>query len=66
MKIIVKVSMWLLVIGGLAWGLEGLTEINIFDVLIYPISPVLENIVDVIIGLAALVGAYVLITHKEV
>jgi uncharacterized membrane protein YuzA (DUF378 family) len=66
MKTIVKVSMWLLVIGGLAWGLEGLAEINIFDVLILPISPVLENAVDILIGLAALVGAYALITHKQV
>ena len=67
MKAIVKISMWLLIIGGLAWGLEGLTEINIFDVVLLPIAPhIVENIVEVIIGLAALVGAYVMITHKEV
>lgn len=66
MKVIIKISMWLLVIGGLAWGLEGLIEINIFDVVFLPISPILENIVDILIGLAGLVGAYVLITHKEV
>ena len=64
MKTLIKVSLWILVIGGLAWGLEGLTEINIFDMLILPISPVLENIVDIIIGLAALVAAWALVTKQ--
>lgn len=58
--------MWILVIGGLAWGLEGLTEINIFDVVILSVAPhIVENAVEVIIGLAALIGAYALIVKKE-
>ncbi|MBU0686518.1 MAG: DUF378 domain-containing protein [Candidatus Margulisbacteria bacterium] len=66
MKLLIKISLWLLVLGGLAWGLEGLTEINIFDAVLLPIAPhIVENAVEVIIGLAALVGAYALITHKE-
>ncbi|MBU0573947.1 MAG: DUF378 domain-containing protein [Candidatus Margulisbacteria bacterium] len=64
MKVLAKISIWLLVLGGLAWGLEGIAEINIFDVLILPVSPILENIVDVIIGIAALVVAYDTITKK--
>ena len=66
MKLLIKISLWLLVFGGLAWGLEGLTEINIFDAVLLPIAPhIVETLAEVIIGLAALVGAYALITKQQ-
>jgi uncharacterized membrane protein YuzA (DUF378 family) len=64
MKVLMRVSLWLLVIAGLAWGLEGLTEINLFDVVFLPVSHLLENGVEVLIGLAALLVGYDLLTKK--
>jgi uncharacterized membrane protein YuzA (DUF378 family) len=64
MKTLGKVAAWLLVIGGLAWGIEGLTEINIFDKLLGSVH-ILETLVDVLIGIAALYMAYVLLIEKE-
>ncbi|MFC1571861.1 hypothetical protein ACFL31_04865 [Candidatus Margulisiibacteriota bacterium] len=65
MKNVIKISYWLAVIAALAWGLEGLAEINIFDAVILPFAPhIVENGVEVIIGLAGLIVGYDLITKK--
>ena len=64
-KLLLKISLWLLIIGGLAWGLDGIAEINIFDVVILPISHALENIIDILIGLAAVLVGYDLLTKKS-
>ncbi|MGV8176231.1 MAG: DUF378 domain-containing protein [Candidatus Bilamarchaeaceae archaeon] len=62
MDTLMKVAMWLLVIGGLAWGLEGLTEINIFDMVFLGFGHVVETLVDVALGLSALYVAFGLAT----
>jgi len=60
-----KLVAWLLVIGGLNWGLVGLgyflnTDLNVVNMLLGAWAAV-ENLVYVVVGLAALWKAYVLV-----
>ncbi|MEK6954108.1 MAG: DUF378 domain-containing protein [Candidatus Micrarchaeota archaeon] len=54
------VSMWLLIIGGLNWGLSGIgyfvkTNLNVVN-LIFGSMPLLENIVYLLVGVAAIMA----------
>ena len=53
---------WLLVVGGLLWGYEGLTGMNL---LVSVVGMQLANIVEIIVGIAALVVAYLKLTMKS-
>jgi len=64
MKAVKMISIWLLIIGGLAWGFEGLTDKDVFE-MITSSYPMLETVIDVLIGLAALFVGYKVITSKE-
>lgn len=52
---------WLLVVGGLLWGYEGLTGMNL---LVSVLGLQLANILEIIVGIAALVVAYLKLTTK--
>ena len=61
-----KLVAWLLVIGGLNWGLVGLGEflgsdLNVIHLVLGPLGSAVENIVYVVVGLAALWKAYMLL-----
>ena len=58
------VATWLLIIGGLGWGIEGLTDRDIFAMIAGNNHPI-EIAIDILIGLSALVGAYGAITKKQ-
>lgn len=64
MKAVKMVSIWLLIIGGLAWGFEGLTDKDVFEMIAGKYG-MLENVIDVLIGLSALFVGYKVITSKE-
>ncbi len=49
-----KVSEWLLVIGGLNWGLVGAANFNLVDA-IFGLGSILSKIVYILVGLAAVV-----------
>lgn len=54
-------SFLLVIIGGLNWGLIGLFGFNLVEAIL-GFSPLLERIVYVLVGLAAI---YLLATHKK-
>lgn len=63
-----KWGVWLLVIGGLNWGLVGLgyfldTNLNVINLILGSI-PVLENIVYVVVGLCAVWVAWLQMEKK--
>ncbi len=64
MKILFKVASWLLVIGGLILGYEGLTDKDLIET-IFGTNSTLEMIVDCAIGISALIGAYGILTCKH-
>lgn len=55
------ISYALMVIGALNWGLVGLLDINLVEMLL-GFSPMLVKIVYIVVGLSALIE---LISHKE-
>ncbi len=57
MKEIAPVVIILLIVGGLNWGLIGLFDFNLVNVVLGS-SPLLEKGVYILVGLAALVKAY--------
>lgn len=52
---------WLLLIGGLNWGLVGLFNLDLVDLVLGSV-PVLARIVYILVGLSAL---YLLFAHKK-
>jgi uncharacterized membrane protein YuzA (DUF378 family) len=64
MKALCKISAWILVLGGLAWGIEGLWEVNVFDAVLGQ-AHVIESLVDIIIGIAALIVGYSMIKDNK-
>lgn len=55
------VAFVLLVIGGLNWGLVGLFDLNVVNIL-FGNLPFVEMLVYVLVGLSAV---FLLVTHKE-
>lgn len=55
------VSFVLVVVGALNWGLVGLLNFNLVDMLLGS-WPMLENLVYILVGLSAV---YLLVTHKS-
>jgi uncharacterized membrane protein YuzA (DUF378 family) len=60
MKTLHMVAILLLVVGGINWGLVGLFEYNLVEMLLGG-YPAVEMLVYVLVGLSAV---YVLVTHK--
>lgn len=63
-----KWGVWLLVVGGLNWGLVGLgyffkTNLNVINILLGS-WPVVENIVYIVVGLCALWVGYAKMSKK--
>lgn len=52
MNVLFKIAVWILIIGGIAWGIEAF-EVCIFDV-IFGFSHVVETIVDLILGISGI------------
>lgn len=61
MKTLHMVAFLLLVVGGLNWGLFGLFQFNLVNVLVGTM-PALENLVYILVGASAV---YIMATHKE-
>jgi len=62
MKQYKPVLIWLLIIGGLLWGYEGVTGTNL---LMSVLGASVASIVEIIVGIAALVLAYIKLTMKK-
>ena len=68
-KMLGKVSMFLLAIGGLNWGLTGLggfmgSNLNAIN-LIFGSMPTLEWLIYLLVGLAAVYSFYLILVQKE-
>jgi uncharacterized membrane protein YuzA (DUF378 family) len=63
MSTVKTITMWLLIIGGLAWGVEGLTDRDVFEMIAGKNNPI-EIAIDLLIGLSALLIGYDTITKK--
>ena len=57
MKTVVKILGILLIVGGLNWGLIGLFDFNLVEV-IFGSIPVLEQIIYIVVGVAAAVELF--------
>lgn len=54
--------MWVLIVGGLLWGYEGVTGTNL---LMDMLGAQVASIVEIIVGVAALILAYMKLTAKK-
>jgi uncharacterized membrane protein YuzA (DUF378 family) len=63
MHTVKTIAMWLLIIGGLAWGYEGLADRDVFEIIAGKNHPV-EVVIDLLIGLSALLIGYDMIAKK--
>jgi len=63
MNMLVKLSLYLLIFSGLAWGIEAF-EINIFDTLLGSAPPIVETIADLLMGVAAIIVIIDLLQKK--
>ena len=61
MKQYKPVLIWILIIGGLLWGYEGITGTNL---LMSVFGMQVASIVEIIVGIVALVLAYIKLTMK--
>lgn len=61
MKNLGSYMVWALVLGGLLWGYEGLTGTDLLEQVL---GSQLEMVVDVVLGLAGVVVAYMLAVGK--
>ena len=52
-----KIALLLTVIGGLNWGLVGLADFNLVNVIL-GFAPILERIVYILVGFSAIYVAY--------
>lgn len=53
---------WVLIVGGLLWGYEGLIGTNL---LVAILGASIASIVEIIVGVAALIVAYLKLTAKK-
>jgi uncharacterized membrane protein YuzA (DUF378 family) len=63
MNMVKTIAMWLLVVGGLAWGFEGLADRDVFE-MIAGKNHLVEVVIDLLIGLSALVVGYDMIAKR--
>ncbi|MBI4099430.1 DUF378 domain-containing protein [Candidatus Microgenomates bacterium] len=64
MKSLQMLAFWLLVVGGLNWGLVGLMGLNIVNT-IFASMPVLEQVVYMLVGVSALYLGYLKLGGKK-
>ncbi len=62
MKEYKPVLVWVLIVGGLLWGYEGLMGTNL---LMSVLGTQVASIVEIIVGVAAVVVAYLKLTAKK-
>jgi uncharacterized membrane protein YuzA (DUF378 family) len=62
MKEYKPILVWILILGGLLWGYEGITGTNL---LVSILGVSIANIVEIIVGIVALVLAYIKLTMKK-
>lgn len=60
MKTVHMVAVLLVVVGAVNWGLVGLMQVNLVNMLLGSM-PMVENVVYMLVGAA---GVYMLVTHK--
>lgn len=58
------VSKWLVIIGAINWGLVGLLDLNLVEMLLGS-WPSLVMLVYLLIGAAGVWGAYAMLTNKK-
>jgi hypothetical protein len=58
-----KIVLLLLVVGGLNWGLIGIINLNLVDV-IFSFAPVLAKVIYIIVGVCGLYGIKMLLDKK--
>jgi uncharacterized membrane protein YuzA (DUF378 family) len=63
MSTVKTIAMWLLIIGGLAWGVEGLFDRDVFE-MIAGKNHWIEIVCDLLVGLSALVVGYDMISRR--
>ncbi len=66
MKVLNAIALALVVIGGINWGLVGLFNFDLVEVIFGSISQVLANLVYILVGIAALYCIYLfkpVLTH---
>lgn len=63
MSTVKTVAGWLVILGGLAWGIEGLTDRDIFE-MIAGKNNIIEVVIDVLIGLSALLVGFDRVSRK--
>lgn len=54
LSIIDKISFILVIIGALAWGIYGLTNLNIVHIIFGSISQILERIIYIMVGISGI------------
>jgi uncharacterized membrane protein YuzA (DUF378 family) len=59
-----KIVAWLLIIGGINWGLDALNW-NLVDAIFNGWAPVLATIIYIVVGLAGLYGLYAMFAKKK-
>ncbi len=62
MKEVTNISRWLVVIGALLWGYEGITQSDLLGMVL---GGSLENLVNIVIGAAGLVVGYDMVSGKK-
>ena len=65
MKIITQIALWLVIIGGLNWGLVGLFDWNLVGFLFGPVS-LLSRLVYILVGVSAVWLIMDAITPKSI
>lgn len=65
LNIIDKIAFILVIIGALNWGILGLTDVNLVHVIFGTIAPILERIIYILVGVAAIDIIALLIKTKS-
>ncbi|HVZ66765.1 MAG TPA: hypothetical protein VG917_00715 [Patescibacteria group bacterium] len=53
---------WVLIVGGLLWGYDGLTGNNL---LVTSLGLSLANVIEIVVGIVAVIVAYLKLTGKK-
>jgi uncharacterized membrane protein YuzA (DUF378 family) len=64
MNAVRTIAQWLLIIGGLAWGYEGLADRDVFEMIAGKNHPI-EVVIDVLVGLSALLVGFEMISKRD-
>jgi uncharacterized membrane protein YuzA (DUF378 family) len=63
MSTVKTIALWLLIIGGLAWGVEGLFDRDVFAMIAGNNHPI-EIVIDLLVAVSALVIGYDAVTRR--